>query len=104
MNSLTRENNLLKVEIATLKNRLNIILNIIILKYIMVLKRKGVSSGLGDRLGNYLINSMLGYMLNEDIYTYWVTDTDRSKEYPSNILDYIHFPKNLLFVSQDEYV
>ena len=45
---------------------------------------------------------MLGYILNEDIYTYWVPD-DRGKEYPSNIFDYINFPKNLIFVSYDEY-
>ena len=35
----------------------------------MGFKRDGISSGLGDRLGCYLIYSMLGYIFNEDIYT-----------------------------------
>jgi len=68
----------------------------------MVFKRNGVVSGLGDRIGNYLIYSMLGYIFNEDIYTTW-EERGRSKDYPSNIFDYIHFPKNLIFVSNNEY-
>lgn len=69
----------------------------------MSLKREGVSSGLGDRLGNILLQSMLGYIYNKDIYTFWIYDNLRGNEYPSNILDYINFPKNIKFVSKDEY-
>jgi len=69
----------------------------------MGFKRDGISSGLGDRLGCYLIYSMLGYIFNEDIYTYWISDNNWGKKYPSNIFDYINFPKNLIFVSYDEY-
>ena len=42
----------------------------------MTLKRFGIESGLGDRLGCYLIYSMLGYIFNKDIYTFWVYDSE----------------------------
>ena len=69
----------------------------------MSLKRHGINGGLGDRLGCYLIHSMLGYIYNKDIYTYWVYNNKWGKEYPSTIFDYINFPDNLKFVSRDEF-
>ena len=35
-------------------------------------KRSGIKSGLGDRLGNYLMYAMMGEILNADIYTTWI--------------------------------
>jgi hypothetical protein len=38
-------------------------------------KRHCIRSGLGDRLGNYLMYSMMGELLNVDIYTTWIYET-----------------------------
>ena len=69
-------------------------------------KRHGIRSGLGDRLGNYLMYAMMGELLNVDIYTTWIYETlrygERGDQYPNNIEEYISFPKRLKFVSQDE--
>lgn len=69
----------------------------------MNLKRDGIPTGLGDRIGCYLIFSMLGYIYDKTIYTTWIYNNIRGGEYPSNILEYINFPNNLKFVSQDEF-
>ena len=72
------------------------------------MQRDGIESGLGDRIGNYLMFAMLGEIYNKDIYTTWITDkcggeNTWSSQYPSNIFEYIQFPKRLKFVSKDEY-
>lgn len=70
----------------------------------MYLKKTGNGGGLGERIGGYLIFSMLGYIYNKKIYTYWrLKKCRRGKDYPSNIFDYINFPSNLIFVSEEEY-
>jgi hypothetical protein len=70
------------------------------------MKRHGVSSGLGDRLGNYLIYATIGEIKNIDIYTEWMYEEksvgDRGSQYPYNINEYIAFPKRLIFVSNEE--
>lgn len=72
-----------------------------------MLKRDGIKSGLGDRIGNYLIFAMMGEILNVDIYTTWVYDIknfgERGNQYPNNIEEYISFPKKLKFVSNKEF-
>ena len=71
-----------------------------------MLKRGGIPTGLGDRLGNYLIYAMLGEILNVDIYTTWIYKQrsygERGSQYPNNIEEYINFPVRLKFVSQNE--
>jgi len=69
-----------------------------------ILKRLGIDSGLGDRLGCYLMFSMIGYINNFDVYTTWIYDNNWGRQYPSNIFDYIHFPENIKFISNDEFV
>lgn len=68
--------------------------------------RAGATSGLGDRLGTYLINAMLGEIYNKDIYTTWI-DQDplhhMSFLYPDNIFEYIQFPRRLKFVTEEEF-
>ena len=72
-----------------------------------MLKRNGIRSGLGDRLGNYLIYAMMGEILNVDIYTTWIYDKqsygEQGTEYPDNIEEYISFPKRLKIISLEEY-
>ena len=68
----------------------------------MRLKRAPPDSGLGDRLGNYLVFSMLGYIYDATVYTYW-DKNGWSGEYPADIHEYIQFPKNLVFVAQEEF-
>lgn len=68
-----------------------------------MLKKKGIVSGLGDRIGNYLIYAMLGEIYKKDIYTTWIYNNRRGKEYPSDIFNYIQFPKRLKFVSENEF-
>lgn len=73
------------------------------------MQRDGIETGLGDRIGNYLIFAMLGEIYNKDIYTTWITKNDpnnihsRGSQYPNNIFEYIQFPKRLKFVSKEEY-
>lgn len=68
-----------------------------------MMKKQGVITGLGDRLGCYLIYALIGELKNTDIFTTWVYDSDRGKEYPDNIFDYISFPERLKFISDEEY-
>ena len=72
-----------------------------------MLKRFGIKSGLGDRIGNYLMYAMMGEILNVDIYTTWIYEEhsygERGTQYPNNIEEYISFPKRLKFVSKDEF-
>jgi hypothetical protein len=71
------------------------------------MKRNGIRSGLGDRLGNYLVYAMMGEIYNVDIYTTWTYDEksygERGTQYPDDIEKYITFPKRLKFISQKEY-
>lgn len=59
-------------------------------------------SGLGDRIGEYIIFSTLGKIYNCNVLVYWSTEnknvSSRGDQYPKNILDYIQFPSNLVFV------
>ena len=68
-----------------------------------MLKRKGIFTGLGDRIGNYLIFATLGEILNTDIYTTWIYDSERGNQYPENIEEYISFPKKLKFISNKDF-
>ena len=68
--------------------------------------RAGATSGLGDRLGTYLINAMLGEIYNKDIYTTWINNDPlhhMSFLYPDNIFEYIQFPRRLKFVTEQEF-
>ena len=67
------------------------------------MKRRGVTTGLGDRLGNYLIFAMLGEIKKIDIYTTWIINNRWTSKYPDDIFDYISFPKRLKFVSEEEF-
>lgn len=67
------------------------------------MKRRGVFSGLGDRIGNYLIYATIGEIKNKIIYTTWVKTTYSDSHYPDNIHDYIQFPSTLNFVSDDDF-
>ncbi len=73
----------------------------------MDLKSRGSPNGLGDRIAEYLFRSVLGYVYNKKIYTYWIYKESHryhfGSHYPNNILDYIHFPDNLIFVDEIEY-
>lgn len=72
-----------------------------------MLKKNGISTGLGDRLGNYLIYAMIGEILNKDIYTTWIYEensySERGSQYPDDIHEYISFPKRLKFLTKDEF-
>jgi hypothetical protein len=71
------------------------------------MKRNGIPTGLGDRMGNYLMYAMLGEINNVDIYTTWIYDEksygERGTQYPENIEKYITFPKRLKLISQKSY-
>lgn len=69
------------------------------------MKRKGVHTGLGDRIGNYLIYATIGDIKKCTIYTTWNEDSNnwRSNQYPNNIHEYIQFPSTLEFVTNEEY-
>jgi len=69
----------------------------------MNLKKKGSLTGLGDRLGCYLIWAMIAEIKDIYIYTTWIYNNGWGRQYPSNILNYIQFPKRLIFISDDEY-
>ena len=72
----------------------------------MSVKMQGIPSGLGDRLGNYLMYATIGEIRNVDVYTTWIYDEksygQRGTQYPDNIHEYISFPKRLKFVSSEE--
>jgi hypothetical protein len=72
----------------------------------MSAKMNGVSSGLGDRLGNYLMYATIGEIKNVDVYTTWIYEEksygQRGTQYPDDIFEYISFPKRLKFVSSEE--
>ena len=73
--------------------------------YLNILKAPDCAhSGLGDRIGEYIIFSTLGKIHNCNVLVFWSTINknfaSRSNEYPNNIQDYINFPKNLKFVDR----
>ena len=74
----------------------------IIPKNVKYLKKKGVKTGLGDRIGTYITYSLLSEIYNIEIYTTW-EKSDRGNEYPDNIFEFIKFPDRLIFVSEEEY-
>lgn len=64
-------------------------------------------AGLGDRIGEYIIFSTLGKINNSNVLVFWNTNNEnwasRGNQYPNNINDYIKFPKNLKFVSREQW-
>ena len=73
----------------------------------MNFKKLGSTTGIGDRLGVYLIYAMLAEIKDYYIYTTWIYKEnnfgERGTQYPDNIHDYIIFPKRLIFITEDEY-
>lgn len=61
-------------------------------------------SGLGDRIGEYIIFSTLGRIYNCNVLVFWSNlnknFSSRGNQYPKNIHDYIKFPDNLKFVNR----
>lgn len=66
-------------------------------------------AGLGDRIGEYILYSALGKILNCKVICYWSRDSplftlgSRPNDYPEDIENYIEFPGNIILVSKSEW-
>ena len=66
-------------------------------------KRNPVTSGLGDRIGNYLMFAMIAEIKNIYVYTYWDYTNSWGKLFPDDIFEFISFPNRLKFISKEEF-